>query len=116
MNWDSLVKQRVKDAVKRSVVRGCGLENEDALFAEASALLRKQNFQCALCGVDLSAETGSSNIASLDRIFSSVKPSPTRKPMCGYLRNCRWVCWKCNHETRSCHMKFAKWKSELCNK
>jgi len=112
--WRRLVDRRVKDAVRRSLVRGCGTERADLLAREASSLLVRQRFLCALCGTKLSRDAGSDSTASLDRIFSSVRPSPTREKRCGYLHNCRWVCTRCNHATRSCHMPHAKWKHSSC--
>lgn len=84
----------------------------EKLIEESSQLLHKQKFCCALCGIPLTYEKKHSNTASLDRIFSSVKLSPTREAKCGYLHNMRWVCIQCNHSTRSCHMKHAKYKTE----
>ena len=113
--WQRLVERRVDDALRRSLVRGCGAERKDLLLREAKALLVQQNFRCALCGTQLTASANAKRVASLDRIFSSVKPSPTRESKCGYLHNCRWVCYSCNHATRSCHMPRAKWKHPKCS-
>lgn len=112
MEWKQLIQRRVYDAIQRSLSRGCGLEKKEALEKEATQLLIHQQYLCALCGCKLTNKKGLPTTASLDRVFSSVKPSPTRK-MCGYLKNCRWVCWTCNHKTRACHMKNPKWKDEI---
>ena len=114
MEWEPLLQRRVYDALQRSFTRGCGKENREQLYKEAKELLEKQQYKCALCGKMMSYQSGSKMVASLDRVYSSVKKSPYRKT-CGYLKNCRWVCWACNHITRSCHMKNAKWvNQELC--
>lgn len=106
--WDALVAARVQDATRRSKSRGCGQEKSDQLQNQAIKLLIKQKYLCALCGHKMNKIKNDSKTASLDRIYSSVKPSPDRKNMCAYLHNCRWVCWSCNHKTRHCHMPNAK--------
>ena len=106
--WHALVNARVQDATRRSKSRGCGQEKSEQLQIEAMKLLKKQKYLCALCGNKLTKLKNDSKTASLDRIYSSVKPSPDRKNMCSYLHNCRWVCWSCNHKTRHCHMPDAK--------
>lgn len=114
MEWEPLLQRRVYDALKRSFTRGCGKENRNQLYKEAKALLESQNYKCALCGCQMTYKIGSRSVASLDRVYSSIKKSPERKT-CGYLKNCRWVCWACNHLTRSCHMKNPTWvNKELC--
>jgi hypothetical protein len=109
MTWQSLLLERCRQAQKRSRQRLCGEEPLDKLIKESGALLEKQNYLCSLCGVRLTYEKRHSNTASLDRIFSSVKLSPQKESKCGYLHNMRWVCTTCNHLTRSCHMKNAKY-------
>lgn len=112
MTWEELLLERCRQAQKRSRQRQCGEEPLDKLLTESKALLEKQHFQCALCGVLLTCAKKKTNTASLDRIFSSVKLSPQRESKCGYLHNMRWVCTSCNHLTRSCHMKNAKYTTE----
>ena len=112
MTWDTLLLIRCKEAQKRSRKRNCGEEPLDKLLKEAGTLLMKQNYICALCGVKLTFLKKQSNTASLDRIFSSVKLSPQREAKCGYLHNMRWVCTTCNHATRSCHMKNARYLTD----
>jgi len=110
--WQTLIKARVKDAIRRSITRGCG-ENSEPLLKQATLLLKKQLYLCAICGQKMTRLKNNNSTASLDRVFSSVKPSPTRKTMCTYLNNCRWVCWSCNHKTRHCHMPNAKYGNKL---
>lgn len=112
MTWDDLVLVRCREAQKRSRKRDCGEEPLEKLIKEAQTLLVKQNYVCALCGKQLTYAKKEKNTASLDRVFSSVKLSPQREAKCGYLHNMRWVCTSCNHATRSCHMKNAKYKTE----
>jgi hypothetical protein len=112
LSWKDLILVRSKEAQKRSRIRECGEEPLDKIIKEATSHLSQQNYTCALCGIKLTFEKHQDSTASLDRIFSSVKLSPTRESKCGYLHNMRWVCKKCNHATRSCHMKHAKYKSE----
>ena len=112
MSWKQLILVRCRQAQKRSRLRECGEESLEKLVTEATNHLLAQNYKCALCGVQLSCEKHLQETASLDRIFSAVKMSPTREAKCGYLHNMRWVCWKCNHGTRSCHMKYAKYKTD----
>jgi len=109
--WEDLLKQRVKDALRRSQDRNCNEVSYDILYKEAKKLLLKQKFLCAICGIQM--QTKGPITASLDRIYSSVSPSRTG-PKCSYFHNCRWLCFKCNHEMRSCHMKHAKYKSSKC--
>jgi len=110
--WEELILTRSREAQKRSRKRECGEEPLEKLVKEATFLLNQQKYKCALCGNLLSYEKHKENTASLDRIFSSVKLSPTRESKCGYLHNMRWVCKKCNHATRSCHMKNARYKMD----
>ena len=110
-SWSALVKQRVRDAVGRSRRRGCS-ESEDVLFHFAKQILETQKKKCALCGVGLTLEKGDGKVASLDRIYSSVNAPGMKK--CSYFQNSRWVCFSCNHATRSCHMKNALYQVE-CN-
>jgi transposase-like protein len=112
MTWEQLIGVRCREAQKRSRKRNCGEEPLDKLMKEADELLHKQKYACALCGKTMTFEKKQENTASLDRIFSSVKLSPQREAKCGYLHNMRWVCTSCNHATRSCHMKNAKYKTE----
>ena len=112
MDWDDLVRRRVRDAARRSAGRGCP-ESADALFAPAKALLERQKFKCVLCGTRLA--TSGPSTASLDRVFSSVRPSPVRGgESCRYLRNMRWTCWACNHASRHCHMRGARFRDTEC--
>ena len=116
MDWKALIETRCQAAIQRSLKRQCGREDLDSLIQESTLLLKKQKYVCALCGSKMSHTLNSPNVASLDRIFSSVKKSPDGTK-CGYLKNCRWVCWSCNFKTRSCHMKHSKYKSEVdCSK
>ena len=101
-----MIKVRVQDAITRSEKRGCA-EDFIKLEKQAKKILQDQKYLCALCGKKMSFEKNANEIASLDRIYSSVRPSPQRK-MCSYINNCRWVCWSCNHKTRHCHMPNAK--------
>ena len=107
-SWDKLVKARVGDAVRRSRTRGCP-EAPSPLFIEARAMLDTQKKRCALCDVKLTRKKGDERVASLDRVYSGVKKSPTHEA-CSYIRNCRWVCFGCNHATRDCHMKGAEYR------
>ncbi len=108
-SWETLVKQRVRDATRRSRSRGC-LEKED-LFNYSFSKLKDQKYKCALCKIQLTRIKGDETVASLDRINSP----HTVKKGCEYHNNCRWVCWKCNHSTRDCHMPFAKFKISKCD-
>ncbi len=112
ISWQALLLTRSKEAQRRSRNRQCGEEPLENLLKESTALLLQQKYTCALCGVTLTYKKKQPNTASLDRIFSSVKQSPTRESKCGYLHNMRWVCVTCNHATRSCHMKHAKFTVE----